>query len=213
MAKEQSKPEKNLAKAEKPAQRKAGRPERAERPIGSAELAEISDMFLRGKTHAEIASRLVVSEATVRHHLDNTLKPLWQKKVCDPLREELARINVLERVAWQEFESQASNEMSEQIKTRLLEEGIEMDVVERVIKTISRPDQMSWLGVIQWCVEQRRKLAGYYAPTKGQHDGQIRATDITAAPTVEEMFKQISKLIEARNKYEAALEAAQGSVN
>ena len=214
MAKKQSKPEKNVTKAGKPARRTAGRPKRAARPIGPAELGQISRMWLAGHTLEDIGIAIGVSRQAIGHHLDATIRPLWRKEVCDPLGQELAKINLLERTAWKRFNSDAPCETTEQIKKGLAAEGAEESIVERVITTIRRPGQKAWLEVVQWCIEQRCKLAGHYTvkPEKEEH-GTFRVAGMTAAQVNEEMIKRVTKLVRQRKKYEDAIKAAEGSEN
>ncbi len=207
MTKTELKPLKNRALDK----RKPGRPKRAERPIGPAELAQIGELWLRGRTRAEIARTLAVSESTVRHHLNATIRPLWRDHVAAPLGVELAKIDLLERVAWLQFESKGPAETTEQMKTGLVHNGVELAVVERVIRKIHRPGQKTWLEVIEWCITERCKLAGYYRPKQdeGKRASSFRIAGMTADQVNDAMIQRMVKVIRDRKKYETAQKAAE----
>ena len=210
MIKTASKPRKKPA----PAKRKPGRPKRAERPIGPAEIAQISELWLRGRTVEDIGHTIGVSRQAISHHLNATIRPLWRDRVAAPLGQELAKIDVLERVAWQQFESQAPCETTEQIKTSLDDAGVDLNVLERVAKAIKRPGQKAWLEIVQWCIEQRCRLAGYYTvKAEKESSGGFRVAGMTAGMVNDEMARRIVKVIRDRQKYEAALKAAEGREN
>ena len=172
-------------------------------------------MWLAGHSQTEIALTIGVSRQAIRHHLDTTIKPLWQKSICDPLGQELAKIGLLERVAWQRFNSDAPVETTEQVKHGLDADGVDTAIVERVIKTIKRPGQKEWLEIVQWCIEQRCKLAGYYSEKKVRHEhsGELRVAGMTAGQVNEEMLQRVTRLIRDRKKYEDALKMSEGSEN
>ena len=92
----------------------------------------MGELWLAGETILAMAHAMAVSEHTIRHHLDATIKPLWRKEICDPLGMELARIKLLERTAWHQFNSKTPCETTEQVKDGLLEGGVKMGIVERV---------------------------------------------------------------------------------
>ena len=205
MTKTELKPLKNRALDK----RKPGRPKRAERPIGPAELAQISELWLRGRTVEDIGITIGVSRQAISHHLNATIRPLWRDCVAAPLGQELAKIDLLERVAWLRFESKEPAETTEQIKTGLVDDGVALDVIEKVAKTIHRPGQKSWLEIVQWCIEQRCKLAGYYTvKAEKESSGGFRVAGMTAGMVNDAMIERMVKVIRDRKKYEAGLEAA-----
>ena len=195
--------------------RRPGRPRRSNRPVSPAKLSKIGGLWLTGHSYTEIGELIGVSRQAVSYHVDKTLKPMWKAGVQRTLGEELAKIRVLEQTGWRQFRSKEPVETHEELRHALSEGGVEGKLVERVTKTVRRCNQKAWLEVVQWCIEQRCKILGYYGSdeVKHEHGGELRVAGMTASQVNEDMLKRVTKIVKERKRYEAAVEAAKGSDN
>lgn len=96
--------------------RKPGRPPAAKRPIGPQELDIIAVGVLQHRPLAHIAKELGVSSRTVQHHLDTTIRPGWALTRAIQLQEELEKVALLERTAWDHFKKTGEYKVLENIR-------------------------------------------------------------------------------------------------
>ena len=143
-----------------------------------ADLARISELYLRGKPQAEIAEEIGVSQGQVSKDL-SIIRTRWRKQTTVNMDEaknkELARIDVLEREYWEAWE----RSKGEQVKGRQKQSDtggkkkIEWATVEKV-QLIGNP---AFLAGVEKCIDMRCKLLGIYAATKV--DSVTRNIDLT----------------------------------
>lgn len=166
-----------MAKKKKPAgggdgggwkkRRPAGHPRVKERAVGLAERLEIARLAIRHVPNTRIAEQLGISESTVRYHLENHIKPAWREAAGRTVTEELARIDLIERLCWEKFDESATEQTKERIRKELVDktgkDGTAEKLVEKVLETWRTPGDRGWLELIKWCVEMRCRLHGDFA--------------------------------------------------
>lgn len=135
---------------------------------------EVAALYLAGRTQAEIAAAVGLSQGRVSRHL-RAVREEWAAAARADfearLAEELARIDAIERRAWECFERSRQDAESRHVRT---ETGGEFDAAGKPIptKTISerhtkgQAGDPRFLERVSWCVEQRLKVLGGYAPAK-----------------------------------------------
>jgi hypothetical protein len=163
--------------------RRVGRPKRSDRVIGPAELVVIARMYLSNTPIAKIAESFGVHHSAIHHHLDHTLRPLWNLSVMHAVEVELAKIDELERIAWIKLEESFVPETTETVKEALSEGGANPELVKRVVKRVNRIST-AWAEVIMACIAERSRLKGFYAADRfkincGDHGGSIRVAGKT----------------------------------
>lgn len=125
--------------------------------------AAIARLYLRGWLQKDIAIELNLSEATVSRDLAaiaEALEASAQEDVRIARSRELAKIDHLEREAWEAWE-QSKKPQRTTVKT-----GAEGQAARGQIKERQRDGDPRYMQVVQWCIEERARIRGLYAPTK-----------------------------------------------
>jgi len=128
-------------------------------------------MYLRGALQSDIADELGVNQSTVSRDL-KALHDAWQQSALADIDQakgrELARIDELERTYWTAWERSLQDAETETQKAVTVADG------KRYEAATQRKAQMGdprFLSGVQWCIEQRCKVIGLYAPTKQEVTG------------------------------------------
>ncbi len=197
--------------------RRKGNPP-GKRLIGPLELDQIARMQLQHVSIDQMAVKLGVSPSTIRHHLDTSVKPIWHYGIERLAEEELARIDMIERIAWERLES-AENDQTETVKDVLAKETVDGQVVE-YLKTVERATTrgnrsggiLGWMGVIQWAVQERCKIKGHYAAQRLQinQGGDIRVAGKTREDIDQELTERIAFVLESSARRKALADAYDG---
>lgn len=128
------------------------------------DLNRIARLYLQGKTQAEIAEELGLSQQQISYDL-KTIYGRWREDTAINLDEakcrELARIDLLERTYWEAW--QRSLESRQRTRTERGPSGDKASVERQELLGDPR-----YLAGIQWCIAERIKLLGLYAPIKTQ---------------------------------------------
>ncbi len=148
--------------------RKAGRP-KGKAAMGPEELEKLSRLYLRGFSLTNLAKIFGVSDTTISHHLDQ-FRVRWRDSQKGLLEEELAKVRELERVAWECFELSKEPEIrrvvkrttNAKLKNELKRKGADAELVEQSITRTTRIGSTAYLQIIQWCIEYRAKVMGYF---------------------------------------------------
>lgn len=135
-----------------------------------SDRAIVAEMYLERRTIDEIATHLTINRKTVMADL-RVIEQRWfeasDRLTSARKAEELARIDRIELTAWEGY--YRSNTVREVTKTVLETEGGEM--VTKT-KAETRKEELvgdpRWLDKVCWCVEQRAKILGLYAPAKSE---------------------------------------------
>ena len=179
------------------AKRKPGRQKKLVRVISPQDLLLINRMFLRNVPVRQIAQTFGCHHSTIQHHIETTIRPIWREVAGADKETQIAKINHLEMVAWEQFDRDAPAETSEQIKTGLIEgasgKRARMGIIERAIKTIKRQGQKAWLDVVQWCIAEKNRIEGHYRSADEFGDGELPQI-VPIEVTTREDVAQLSRL-------------------
>lgn len=133
----------------------------------------VARLYLEGKTQTEIAGELKVSQPTVSEDLA-WVRGEWKKSAefafGDRVAEELARLDEVEREAWQAWER--SKKKLKRVSTKTVKnvpEASKDPAVEREEETSveeGRDGDPRHLNVVMDCIDKRCKILGLDAPLK-----------------------------------------------
>jgi hypothetical protein len=149
-------------------------------PRGSAEglmlesrRSKLAGLFLRGiKRQVELAQRLGVNRSTVSRDL-KVLNVRWKESGVRDLDaakgQELERIDLLEREAWDAWEK---SKKGRETTTTEQTTGGEGDRTKAAIRKEEQHGDPRYMASVQWCIEQRCKLLGLHAPTETRLTGK-----------------------------------------
>jgi len=125
----------------------------------------IARLYLQGKTQAEIAIQIGVSRVQISYDL-KAIQNEWREKrfrdIDQMKADQLAKIDEIEREAWNAWRR------SQEDKVVSVAERV-VDEAERSKTSLRKEGQAGdprFLERVSWCVEQRLKIFGFYAPTK-----------------------------------------------
>ncbi|WP_321377070.1 helix-turn-helix domain-containing protein [Trichococcus shcherbakoviae] len=189
-----------------------GRPAKGFRTLGPEQIVEIERLYLQNRPIREIADRFGVAKGAIDYHLRKTIRPkLWERAEVN--REvEYAKVDLLEKIAWERFEESKSPQRKVQIEKKSLQglpdstspndavkaadierdaikAGVDPRVVKRVLTRVGRTGETSWLQIVQWCIDWRARIRGDYAAQKHEHQ-VVAASDLRIAGTTPEQFTE-----------------------
>lgn len=193
------------------ARRKRGNPKKNERPITPAVLEQIGILWMRQVPQSVIAERFGVDEKTIRYHLDRSIIPQWEHTMRSRLKEDMARVAHIERVAWERFESAEPGETREHVEKALLEGGHKPRIVKQVVSKVTRTGEVAWIQVVQWCLEFRARIYAHFAPVRHHVEmgSELRVAGKTPAEVDREMLQRLKERVEERRRYEESLGAGE----
>lgn len=138
------------------------------------DLERISDLYLQGKRQVDIAEAIGVSQGQVSYDLAE-IQRRWRAQTVRNLDEdkarELARIDALERTYWAAW-ARSCGERTKQ-RTSKNDVGISQASIERE-SMLGNP---AYLAGVQWCISERCKLLGIYAPVRQALEGTVQVED------------------------------------
>jgi len=137
---------------------------RRQRMESEERRVQVARLYAKGKTQAEIAETVGVSQSQVCHDL-KMVRRHWRESTIrdfDALRDEqLAKIDEAERRAWEVFE----RSQEDAVKTRR-EVGEDGDFGSGYMERVGQAGDVRSLDLVLKCVERRCKLLGLDAPQK-----------------------------------------------
>lgn len=132
------------------------------------------DMYLRGKTQADIADALGVTQQQISYDL-KAIQQQWREDTTIDLDEakqrELARIDLLEREYWDAWERSCDEFKVKTIRAKGANAEDAKNSAEQTMRTEPRNGDPRFLAGVQWCISERSKLLGIYAPTRQEVTG------------------------------------------
>jgi len=190
--------------------RPQGRPPGKERPVTPGALQEIADLWLKNVPLRTIAKRFGVHHTTILHHLEQTICPLWRERMRSRLDEDLAKVALIERTAWERFHSATPGETRETIEKALTATPRgqkRLRIVKQATARVTRTGEVAWLQVIQWCLDFRARVHSHYAPIHHKHDigGELRVAGMTPAETDQAMLQRLMEKIAERRRLDGQL--------
>lgn len=134
---------------------------------------QITELYLKGKTQGFIAELLGISQPMVSREIKKIID-LWQKSVWAGIdllkREELARIEVMEKEAWEAWERSKTIPKRTRLKSYSARYGSDKPNSQRMETTEEESyGDPVFMQVIMGCWDRRCKILGLYAPTKISH--------------------------------------------
>lgn len=146
----------------------------------------VAQCYLQGMSQSAIAEEVDISPYMVKSALKN-LRQQWQERALYDFSvakaEELAKIDEVERTAWTNFhESVKARESITTMKTG--------DNPQTKIKNKSKgpTSDSKWLDTIKWCIDQRCKILGLYAPKQTIIDQTIHSKKNMDEMSTEELL-------------------------
>lgn len=128
--------------------------------------AQVAALYTKKKSQMEIAAELQVDQATISRDLQ-ALHRQWRESGVRNLdaykMQELMRIDVMERDYWEAWEASKTEKKSSMAEQKATPIGTQRR--DQLLKE-DRDGNPAFLAGVQWCVEQRCKLLGLYAPAK-----------------------------------------------
>ncbi len=193
--------------AKKPAKRRPGRPKRSEPVVTPAMILGIAEYWLKGWGTIRIGQEYGIDPTTVRHHLDKTVRPQWHEEMRSRLAEDMAKVDLVERTAWERFHAAEPGETREVVEKALLEGGSKPQIIKQVKSAVTKTGEVAWIQVIQWCLDFRARIHAHYAPTRHKVDlgSELRVAGLTPDQVDQAMLKRLMETIEERRKYQQAL--------
>lgn len=123
---------------------------------------KIAELYIQGRYQSEIADSLGLSQQQISYDL-RAIQRQWQKltqiKIDEHKTKELAKIDHLERIYWQEWEESRKEKVSKTLTAK------DATQAKKTLKTEERCGDPRYLDGIQWCIEHRCKLLGIYQQT------------------------------------------------
>lgn len=212
-AKKRPSPAARKKSADPPAAKRArGRPARAAAPIGPAEQELIGRLYLQQRSFREIAAVLDCDESTVRHHLAQHIRPIWRYQCGIGVEQELARADLLERIAWEQFELAIRRKSESSVKRELapmLSDDAPLGAAPQVEKLITQTKfkkvgAQFWIQCIQWAMDFRCRLLGFYRVLK-TGEGEVRVANRSRddlRQALEERIREVLSRRQQRHKIE-----------
>lgn len=125
-------------------------------------IAKVESLYLSGYSQREIGQRVGVSRQQIGKYL-RKLREIWLERSGESkdsvVARELARIDRLEREYWRAWER--SQKDAETAKQRVVGEARLAELVKK-----GQAGDPRFLDGVRWCIEQRLKITGAYAPAR-----------------------------------------------
>jgi len=165
------------------------------------DLQEIGTLYLKGFVQAAIATHInknrdyEVSQQTVSNDL-KTLQKRWLDSSLTDYNEakaqELAKIDNLERLAWQDYEAS-----KDPIVRRKTAKKIDGQITEATQEVGGQGEgNTRFLEIVKWCIDRRIKLLGLDAPGRqevtGKGGGPVELASIDLSTLSDEQLKRLA---------------------
>jgi len=173
-----------------------------QRKIGPEELDLAERELIRCRSVAPIAKELGVHPSTLQEHVDRHLRPAWRAKLRRGAEVELAKIDYMERIAWERMDRDEPVESRRTLTEGLREGGADLELVQRVNTSLKRRSAASWVAVIQWAIELRCKLLGHYSASKVkvEEKEEFRVAGMSTDELDAKMMKKLLTKIEEKRR-------------
>lgn len=171
------------------------------------DLVEIARRYLRGESQRKIALALGVTRQQIQYDL-REIRARWREQAVvdfeQAIIEQLARIDQLEREYWEQYElSKAgkakkiitvSGKRPKQLKQPKQEDDSSDNQkgIERVTQTSiteETPGDPRYLQGVQWCIQERARLLGLYAPDRIDITAKGREVSLPKPPDIREVLE------------------------
>jgi hypothetical protein len=130
---------------------------------------DVSAMYLKGYQQVEIAAKHNVSQSQISLDL-KWIRGEWLKSATASMGEikarELAKIDKLELEYYDAWERSKKDAETKIIEGKGDKTSDSPSDIKQTIRTEGQIGDPRYLSGVQWCIEQRMKIFGMYAPTK-----------------------------------------------
>jgi hypothetical protein len=130
------------------------------------QLVQIAQLYLTGHTQAAIARQLNLSRSQIQYDIQACIRE-WRRTRIEDIDQvktvELERINRMECEYWDAWERSKLDRKSTSAKRVEDVDGTRTEAQKRAEGQTGNP---AYLAGVQWCIEQRCKILGLYAPVK-----------------------------------------------
>jgi len=152
--------------------------------------AELARLYCRGVGQGEIGQRLGISQQQVSYDLAAVRRDWLQSAVRDfdqAKAEQLGKIDGLEREAWdawersKRFKVTAITGTEEKTVAKTSDNSPAAPAETKTKEETRKTDQAGdprFLDRVAWCISERCRILGLYAPTKHKHGGDDDAPPI-----------------------------------
>lgn len=138
-----------------------------------AHLAKVSELYCKGMLQMDIAHQLGVVPSQIMYDM-KILMARWKESQIQNIDErkiaELTRIDQLELTYWDGW----ARSLKDKRVTMLAKDKGQWPQTHTSIKKERRDGSATFLQGVQWCIEQRCKILGLYAPSKIDVEWKIR---------------------------------------
>lgn len=167
--------------------------------ISTPEIIEqAGELFLRGDGMRAIAAKLDVTLVTAKKWVQQC-QAVWREKVADTVGVELAKVESLERFAWQQLKKSTKPIKSKQIEKAAEKAGLSISIVKVVTKKTTGIGNTGWAGVIQWCIDYRTRIIGGYAPDRLKIETEFRVAGKSRDEVLQFVADRINKAVSSQN--------------
>lgn len=149
------------------------------------DLTRITDMYLTGKRQVDIAAELGVSQQQISYDIQE-IHRRWRESdlinVNEAKQRELERIDKLEQTYWSAWEKS----LGERTRTKQETSADAVTGTERGKRRASVEKETllgnpAYLAGIEYCITERAKIIGLYAPTQNNVKMDVDVTKLTEA--------------------------------
>lgn len=128
---------------------------------------EVATLYLEGWRQSDLAERFGVNQSTISRDLA-AIRQQWLESTLIDFNEakarELARIDKLEREYWEQYEASKGGRTVATVQEAA---GGKRQTVRKETRT----GDPRYLSGVQWCIEQRLRIFGLYAPQRTELTG------------------------------------------
>ena len=134
----------------------------------------VAEMYLKGRSMREIGLQIGVSISQVKYDLDAVRKEWREARPAEYsalVDEQLAKIDRLEREAWDAWESSKGVQETTIVATEgTVGDGQQLPRKATIRREQAHGNPAHWENAFR-CVDRRCKLLGLDAPTRAEHSG------------------------------------------
>jgi len=168
---------------------------------------QIRELWLQGKTLSEMEAATGIPRSTLQRFVATVLRPQANAAGVRHMGELLAEMQMLRAFAWEQL--QAAGKPQQRITEKTIPTAAKaagrskkaaaalVVAFQRIVQTYPNQSARNWAQVIEWCIEQECRLAGYYRQPSGSPVGEFRVAGSTPDQINEKMLKRLRDCVMA----------------
>lgn len=148
-----------------------------------SDRAEVASRYLKGDRQVDIAGDLGITQQQISYDLKQIRKAWLESALVDfdqMKALQLARIDNLELEFWEAWERSKESFRKTVTEGRGTADQFREKRPEQAKQVVTIEDRIGdprYLAGIQWCIAERNKIFGFYAPLKQHHTGSMASYD------------------------------------